>query len=111
VALALFGATVLAVAAMAVLGVELPPRSSTAYVRDSMVWGAALLSILLVSIVVRSNADSRSRLARCIWVSVLAPLILGIAFKYGLLVPLPNEGVTVEILDRIRYGVPGLLSQ
>lgn len=110
-ALGVFAATVFAVALVALAGVDLPPRSSAAHGRDALVWGAVLLSMLCVAQAARTEAASRPRLARCIWVSVLTPFVLGTIFKYGLLVPLPVEGITVEILDRIRYGAAGLLSR
>lgn len=108
--LATFAATALVVAVMALLGLEPAPRSAEAYSRDAFVWGAAVLAIVMAALAVRNDPEARPRLARCIGVSLLTPLIVGAIFKYGLLVPLPNEGLTVELLDRIRYGLPGLLS-
>ena len=80
-----------------------------AYGRAAFAWAAVVLGIVMVAHAVRGD-PARSRLARCVGVSLLTPLIVGAVFKYGLLVPLPNEGLTVEVLDRISYGLPGLLS-
>jgi hypothetical protein len=33
----------------------------------------------------------------------VAPLAIGILFKYFLLVPMPHEGLIVQLLDSIRY--------
>lgn len=33
----------------------------------------------------------------------VTPVILGIVFKYFLLVPLPCEGIVVMLMDTIRY--------
>lgn len=107
---ALFAATAMIVEFIALSGIEFAPRSSGAYWQDAFVWTAVVLSFGVAIHAARAEPTSRARLVRCIGVSILTPLILGPIFKYGLLVPLPNEGITIEILDRIRYGAPGLLS-
>jgi hypothetical protein len=107
-ALTLFGATAVVVLLAALLGFEPAPRSTEAYSQDALVWAALAFSIGVVAQAVYAEPESRQRLARCIWVSLLTPLVLGTVFKYGLLVPLPNEGVTIQIMDQIRYSMPSL---
>ena len=36
--------------------------------------------------------------------AVATPFLIGPAFKYLLLVPMPTEGLVVVLLDAIRYG-------
>ncbi len=47
-------------------------------------------------------------LARRFWialaVAIIGPFLIGPIFKYLLLVPLPFEGLVVELLDKVRYG-------
>jgi hypothetical protein len=107
-ALLVYAATAAAVLGMALFLFELPPQSAEAYARDASVWMVVAVSMGVVAVALREEPENRTRFARCVWVSLLTPLILSTSFKYGLLVPLPNEGVTIEVLDRIRYGVPGL---
>jgi hypothetical protein len=70
-------------------------------------WGCLLLIPILASYGYRM-LQVDPLLARKFWitlaVAIIGPLLIGITFKYLLLVPLPYEGVVVELLDKIRYG-------
>ncbi len=45
----------------------------------------------------------RKKYATLLVLAVLAPFLIGSAFKYLLLVPMPKEGLVVLLLDAIRY--------
>lgn len=103
-ALAIFFITTIVVVALALLGWRPGAQSAAAYARDGAVWAAAAASIVLVWFAARGHATAGARFSRCVWLSVLTALIASIVFKYGLLVPLPTEGLTVELMNQIRYG-------
>lgn len=52
-----------------------------------------------------ANEDTgyRTRLRWSITVSILVPAILIPVFKFGLLVPLPSEGIYIDLMEQIRY--------
>lgn len=52
---------------------------------------------------VQMNPELKSRFRLCLILAILAPLTIGIIFKYFLLVPLPCEGLIVQLLDGIWY--------
>jgi hypothetical protein len=103
-ALAIFFITSLAVVALALFGWRPGAQSAAAYARDAAVWSAAAMSIVAVWFAARHEATARLRFFRCVWLSILTPLIVSVIFKFGLLVPLPTEGLTVELMNQIRYG-------
>ncbi|MFW6077733.1 MAG: hypothetical protein ACOC71_08260 [Hyphomicrobiales bacterium] len=103
-ALAIFLLTTLVVVALALFGWRPGPQSAAAYARDGAVWGAAAASIILVWLAALRDATASARFSRCFWLSLLTPLIVSVIFKFGLLVPLPTEGLTVELMNQIRYG-------
>ncbi|MFZ0242878.1 MAG: hypothetical protein WAL90_14640 [Desulfobacterales bacterium] len=45
----------------------------------------------------------RKKYATCLILSVAAPFLIGPVFKYLLLVPMPQEGLVVALLDALRY--------
>lgn len=70
-------------------------------------WGCLLLVPILAGYGYRVlNVDQilAKKFRISLLVAIICPLLIGIAFKYLLLVPLPYEGVVVEFLDKIRYG-------
>lgn len=107
------GAHVLLVAALTALGVVVAaaigfspePRSLPSHLRDALVWAGTGMAMALAAAAVRGDPQEKVRLRHCIFLSLLAPLILGSIFKYGFLSPLPYEGLTAEMLDRIRLAV------
>lgn len=103
-ALAIFFITSLAVVALALFGWRPGAQSAAAYARDAAVWTAVAMSIGAVWFAARREATAGLRFSRCLWLSILTPLIASVIFKFGLLVPLPTEGLTVELMNQIRYG-------
>ena len=94
--------------ALAVLGLQPSPRTAAAYRLDLVFWLAVVVLVGLARLrLVREDRDARRKLAIAIAVSLLTPVVLAVMFKYGLRVPLPREGVTVELFDTVRYTLRG----
>jgi hypothetical protein len=49
--------------------------------------------------------DHHRKLALTALVAVGSALVLSVAFKYGLLVPLPHQGVVIDLMDSLYYGL------
>ncbi len=52
---------------------------------------------------IRSDARLRRKYNLMLTLAILSPFLIGSAFKYLLLVPMPKEGLVVLLLDAIRY--------
>jgi hypothetical protein len=85
------------------------PRTSAAYVLDGVVWAAFVLAAVLSFSATFQVTELRRRFWQCFWTSLLTAFLLGAIFKYGLLVPLPREGVTVALMDPVFYALRALL--
>ncbi len=59
--------------------------------------------VLYVWTSVRRTQDLRKRYRLGLTVSLIAPLLIGIIFKYFLIVPMPKEGLIVAVLDYLWY--------
>ncbi|HUT44309.1 MAG TPA: hypothetical protein VMW95_08210 [Desulfobacterales bacterium] len=51
----------------------------------------------------KGNDRLKKKIRTSLIVAVAAPVIVGVAFKYLLLVPMPFEGIVVELMDFIWY--------
>ncbi|MEF2552967.1 tripartite tricarboxylate transporter TctB family protein [Aurantimonas sp. A2-1-M11] len=100
--LALFFIVVLAIGGAASLGYETGIRTSGALIVDAAIWLAVFGASAMLLVVDRTPEDVARHARQCVVLSLLAPLILGIVFKYGLLVPLPHEGLTIVGTDHVR---------
>jgi hypothetical protein len=58
---------------------------------------------LLGWLAVKDRREKRRKYRISLVVGLLAPLIIGMIFKYFLLVPMPHEGLIVQLLDSIWY--------
>lgn len=85
------------------LGLEEKFASMTEFAADWLV----LFFIPVLCIVARTSVSKQPELQKKYRVSILiglvAPLTIGIIFKYFLLVPMPHEGLIVQLLDSIWY--------
>jgi hypothetical protein len=81
------------------------PATPGRYVLD----GVALLVFVGLWLVtrqrVRPDAVLRRRLTAAVVVSVVVSILTGVAFKFGLLVPLPAEGAVVRVLETIELAL------
>ncbi len=76
---------------------------SLPFVSDFLVLGFLLAYILYTWTLVRTDPGLRRRLRTGLIVAVVTPFVIGPVFKYFLLVPLPFEGLVVELMDTLRY--------
>jgi hypothetical protein len=52
---------------------------------------------------VRNNAELRKKYRTAMIVAISSPFIVGMIFKYFLLVPMPAEGLVVTVMDYFWY--------
>ncbi|HRY26061.1 MAG TPA: hypothetical protein P5558_16960 [Geminicoccaceae bacterium] len=107
-ALGAFFATTLVLLVMAGLGLTPVVRTAAASLVD--------LAVLLVAVgtfvaarAMTTDATARHRMGQCLAVALATPLLLGITFKFFLLVPLPREGLVVVALETVYYAIRGAL--
>jgi len=77
--------------------------SYTAYPGDWMVIVFILTFIMFVHKLCKGSTTLKKKFKTCFIVALASPVIVGIIFKYFLLVPMPFEGMVVELLDAIWY--------
>jgi hypothetical protein len=70
---------------------------------DWLTLGLVLVLALISHRSISGDAARRRRFRIAVLVAVLAPLTIGVIFKYFLMVPMPTEGVVVQLLDIVRY--------
>ena len=100
-----FLALSLTTAAANALGVVPAPGSRAALLVD----GAVLVALALTALAMTARSGpARRGLGVVLLTSLTAPLVLAGAFRYGLLVPLPREGLVVGTFDAVRYALRGL---
>lgn len=78
-------------------------EASVAYASDWLALGFIAAYGIYAWILVRSDASMRRKYRTSLILSLVSPLLIGSAFKYLLLVPMPKEGLVVVMLDAIRY--------
>ncbi len=84
-------------------GLESYFSSYTAYPGDILVLIFILTYCLYAVHVCKNNAGFKKKLKTSLFVAFIAPIIIGMIFKYLLLVPMPFEGMVVELLDYFWY--------
>ena len=63
-----------------------------------------IAAAILVNVrIAGADALARRRLRRVLYVVAVTPTVLCIFFRYGLLVPLPHEGVVMNLMEAVRY--------
>lgn len=98
-----FLAIVGAVVVFTWLGPAIGPRSAAAFWRDAAVLAAFLVLVAACALAVAPTPEAKKRFRQGLGVAILVPLLVSIVFKYGLIVPLPSEGLVVEAMERVRY--------
>ncbi|SLM33018.1 membrane hypothetical protein [Desulfamplus magnetovallimortis] len=73
------------------------------YAKDWMVIGFILFLIFHSAKSINNDTDKKRRFRICLIIGITAPFVIGIIFKYFLLVPMPFEGLVVSLLDSIWY--------
>ena len=49
--------------------------------------------------------EARRRLRQVLWMVAVTPAVLCVLFRYGLLVPLPHEGLVINLMEAARYAL------
>lgn len=66
-----------------------------------------IIAMIVLCLFVRFNLlneqESRRKFRLSLTIAIIAPTLIGIVFKYFLLVPMPFEGLIVQLLDSIWY--------
>jgi hypothetical protein len=73
------------------------------FAKDILALGFILGYCLYAWRLIRSSRQLRKKYRTSLIIAVVAPLVVGLIFKYFLLVPMPAEGMVVELLDAIWY--------
>jgi hypothetical protein len=73
------------------------------FAKDILTLGFILGYCLYAWRLIRSSPPLRKKFRTSLIVAVVAPLLVGLIFKYFLLVPMPAEGMVVALLDAIWY--------
>ena len=97
------GGIVLFAAALA--GLMPGPRTTAAYLLDGVIWAAFVLAAAFAFAATIRDGALRHRFRQCFGTSLITAFLLGVIFKYGLLVPLPREGLTVALMDPAFYAL------
>ncbi|MFN3685407.1 hypothetical protein [Salinarimonas sp.] len=92
-----------AIVVFAWLGPPIGPRTAEAFWRDGAVLAALLVLVAACALAIGPTPKARTRFRQGLGVAILVPLLVSIVFKYGLVVPLPSEGLLVEAMERVRY--------
>ncbi len=106
VTVAIFLTLSLATALVGAAGLAPRPSTVAALWFDGLVLVA--LSVALAALFLRVPTE-RGRLVVVATTAIAVPLLLAPAFKYGLLVPLPREGLIVGAMDAVRYALRAAL--
>jgi hypothetical protein len=53
--------------------------------------------------IIRNRPSLRKKYRPASFLALAAPFLIGIIFKYLLLVPMPTEGLAVAVLDAVWY--------
>lgn len=70
---------------------------------DWFVIAGIVLACLFTKLLITDDVALQKKFRLSLIIAFLAPTIIGIIFKYFLLVPMPFEGVIVQLLDSIWY--------
>jgi hypothetical protein len=88
-----------------ITGIDRPIRQAFPFAVDVLMLLLILAFWLYARMAIRADRRLVARLRTATIVSVAVPSILVPIFKFGLLVPLPNEGGIISIMSLIRYAL------
>ena len=78
-------------------------EATVAYAGDWLTLAFIVVYLIYAWRLIRTDAALQRKYKISLILSLVAPLLIGSAFKYLLLVPMPKEGLVVVVLDAIRY--------
>ncbi|MGD2037161.1 MAG: hypothetical protein PVH28_04700 [Desulfobacterales bacterium] len=73
------------------------------FTKDILALGFILAYCLFAWKLIRGNPELRKKFRTGLIVAFVTPFLVGMIFKYFLLVPLPSEGMVVAVVDAIWY--------
>lgn len=104
--IACLGVPAVVALAVALAGAWPTPRSPGQFQADAVL--AAVLGIAILVLLGFARPAERGRAFTVVASALGTAVVLAAAFKYGLLVPLPREGLGVGLLDGAANGLSGL---
>lgn len=105
VALALVMVIALVAVFTGVFGDDVAGGAAAAYGLD-VVCGLCVIGVMTLNArLCRGDPALRRAHRHCLLIAWLTPLLLVPAFRFGLLVPMPHEGVVIEAMHQVRYGL------
>ena len=78
-------------------------EATVAYAGDWLTLAFIVVYLIYAWRLIRTDAALQRKYKISLILSLVAPLLIGSAFKYLLLVPMPKEGLVVVVLDAVRY--------
>ncbi len=91
--------------ALVVLGVNDWAVNQFAYSVDVFILLFIIVYVVIAKTMVWNDSEQSKKMNMALLLSFLIPLFLCPIFKYFLLVPLPNEGLVIGLMDTIRYSL------
>ena len=88
-----------------VFGIEQILSAKFRFTTDTLAFVFTLAYSIYAWLLIKEDAELRRKYRISMVVAVTVPLLLCLIFKYFLLVPLPKEGMVVELMDNIRYSM------
>ena len=85
------------------LGLNKTLGSKVPYPADMLTLGFILAYCIYAWMLVRQNGALRKKYRTALIVALASPFIVGMIFKYFLLVPMPSEGLVVAVTDYFWY--------
>jgi hypothetical protein len=85
------------------IGIDEPLSRVVPFPADILALGFIVAYCAYAWMLIRANAALRKKYRTAMIIAVAAPFIVGLIFKYFLLVPMPAEGLVVTGLDYVWY--------
>ena len=73
------------------------------YPADILTLGFILAYCIYAWVLIRQNSALRKKYRTALIVGLASPFIVGMIFKYFLLVPMPSEGLVIAVTDYFWY--------
>jgi hypothetical protein len=85
------------------IGLDEPLGRTVPFPADILALCFILAYCVYAWMLIRANAVLRKKYRTALIISIASPFIVGIIFKYFLLVPMPAEGLVVSVMDYFWY--------
>ncbi len=85
------------------LGLDDPLSKAVPYPADILTAGFIIAYCVYAWVLIRGNPVMRKKYRTAMIVAFVSPFVIGMIFKYFLLVPMPSEGLVVAVTDYFWY--------